>query len=174
MIHSFSNGSVELDHQGSLIRLVYIRQGNPGEIALNSKLHVVRHGKRASIKPTPIFESHCVAMGLSIRRMMSAAGVNYDGRARKGNRLVAMFGPVATAMTIYWPRRYGKKSPEHLEGLPFGDVDAVHKAMFDGALEASGVLEDDGQIIEESTRKRFDKRNPRIACAVWRTEPEYD
>lgn len=157
------SGSVELDGRLRVRRLTFVRFGNPGELALNSKLTVVRLGRRASIKPTSAFEALMNGMAYEIRGMLVAVHAKRDAEA------CYIEGPVMATMTVHWPRRYAKRSPAHLRGLPFGDVDACHKAMFDVA-EKSKLVEDDGQIIEEHTRKRFDKGRPRITIAYERTD----
>lgn len=75
-------------------------------------------------------------------------------------------GPVQLVLSVHWPRQYGKKSPDHMKGLPLGDVDAPIKAVQDALAEA-GLLEDDGQIVELHVRKFHVDAGHRPRLIAW-------
>ena len=76
-------------------------------------------------------------------------------------------GPVSVTIAIYF-RKLTRTGPA--DGLPWGDVDAPIKGILD-ALQHSGVLADDGQVIEVYAIKRRDKERPRVEVEIIATPP---
>ena len=76
-------------------------------------------------------------------------------------------GPVSVTIAIYF-RKLTRTGPA--DGLPWGDVDGPIKGILD-ALQHSGVLADDAQVLEVYAIKFRDKDRPRIEIEITTPTP---
>lgn len=150
---------------GQLWRVVFTVPGSPGVGSLNRKHTIIYVGKRCHVckrgtpKIAPGKDAKAWKSTAAMLARNAAATCPADGRM--------MPHAVAVALTLYWPRVHRK--PSHLEGLPYGDVDACEKLTLDALTEA-GILYDDGQVTELHVRERHDPERPRVAVSVQRID----
>lgn len=151
---------------GQLMRIRFQIFGSPGIGSLNRKHTIHYIGRRC-----PRCKRGTPKIGVSedAERWKSTAAIVVRQAAVEVPTVGRMMPrEVGVAITLYWPRKH-RKDP-HLEGLPFGDVDACEKLTLD-ALKAGGVIYDDGQVTLLNLRKRHDAQRPRVAVSAQRIDP---
>jgi len=122
----------------------------------NERHRIVRHGWRGAMMNSDKHEAFCSRLFFAWERSPYKPFKIADG--------VWFLEVVA-----YWDKLAHKMKGEPIKGGPFprGDFDAPLSSIAD-ALQTIGAIDNDIRIEDGSTKKRFDKKRPRVEITLRR------
>lgn len=135
--------------------------GSPGDLTINSGSWTVYHprgrGGPAGIRQSADYKAAKQSAAMHVKRCLLQTGAR-----------PIPSGPVAAEVAVFAARRH-RTGPA--SGLGLVDADGPLKGLCD-ALELAGVIGNDAQIVDVTSRKWHDAQNPGIAVALWPTNVE--
>ena len=132
-------GSCEYAKDGALTGLTACVEMHPGELGVNEAYRARAIRTRGGRWTAQFYSTKRFKRGKA--RISEVIEHVRDGHSFKG--------PVVVSISCQWAR---SRVTGPCAGLAMGDVDGPVKGILD-ALEESGLIEDDGQVVEIKVRK---------------------